>query len=95
MIYSDSLINLQGNNYRVQHIVYSLICWLLPFIPVGIVLGSESPPYIVVNMQFCFPGSTDTGYFTTTFITELALGVGGTCLFFVVYKLFMVIIIYF
>lgn len=89
MIYSDSLVNLQGNNYRVQHIVYSLICWLLPFIPVGIVLGSESPPYIVVNMQFCFPGSTDTGYFTTTFITELALGVGGTCLFFVVYKLFM------
>ncbi|RMX59811.1 hypothetical protein pdam_00007319 [Pocillopora damicornis] len=89
MIYSDSLVNLQGNHYRVQHIVYSLICWLLPFIPVGIVLGSESPPYIVVNMQFCFPGSTDTGYFTTTFITELALGVGVTCLFFVVYKLFM------
>lgn len=89
MIYSDSLVNLQGNSYRVQHVVYSLICWLLPFIPVGIVLGSSSMPYVVVNMRYCFPAPTDTGYFMTTFITEVSLGIGGTCLFFVVYKLFM------
>jgi len=40
-------------------------------------------------MRVCFPNGTDTGFFTTTFITEVSQGVGCTCLFVVVYKLFM------
>ncbi|KAJ7394308.1 hypothetical protein OS493_000110 [Desmophyllum pertusum] len=95
MIYSDSLVSLQGNRYKVKHVVCSLICWLLPCIPIGIVLGSKSTSYNGLSMRLCFPqpdadtDDTDTAFFTTTFITEVLLGVGCTCLFFVVYKLFM------
>ena len=92
MICSDSLVKVQGKRYKVQHVVYSLICWLLPFIPVGIVLGSKSTSYEVLLMRYCYPAGTDTGFFMTAFITEVSQGVGCTCLFFVVYKLFMVII---
>ena len=90
MMYSDSLVSVQGHKYRVKHIVYSLICWLLPCIPVGVVLGSKTTKYDVLIMRSCFPGGTDTGFFTTTFLTEIAQGVGYTCLFLVAYKLFMV-----
>lgn len=89
MICSDSLVKVQGKRYKVQHVVYSLICWLLPFIPVGIVLGSKSTSYEVLLMRYCYPAGTDTGFFMTAFITEVSQGVGCTCLFFVVYKLFM------
>ena len=90
MMYSDSLVSVQGHQYRVKHIVCSLICWLLPCIPVGVVLGSKTTKYDVVNMRSCFPGGTDTGFFTTTFLNEIAQGVGCTCLILVAYKLFMV-----
>ena len=90
MVCSESLASLHGHKYKVAHIVCSLICWLLPWIPVGIVLGSKTTSYNVVNMRVCFPNGTDTGFFTTTFITEVSQGVGCTCLFVVVYKLFMV-----
>lgn len=89
MMYSDSVVSVQGHQYRVKHIVCSLICWLLPCIPVGVVLGSKTTKYDVMNMRNCFPGGTDTGFFTTTFLTEIAQGVGCTCLFLVAYKLFM------
>ena len=64
----------------------------------GVVLGSKTTAYRQINMRLCFPigsdptDSGDTGFFTTTFITAVSQGVGCTCLFFVVYKLFMVII---
>ena len=90
MMYSDSGVSVQGHQYRVKHIVCSLICWLLPCIPVGVVLGSKTTKYDVMNMRNCFPGGTDTGFFTTTFLTEIAQGVGCTCLFLVAYKLLMV-----
>ena len=65
----------------------------------GVVLGSKTTAYRQFNMRVCLPigsdptDSGDTGFFTTTFITAVSQGVGCTCLFFVVYKLFMVIII--
>lgn len=93
MICSDNVVSLQGNTYKMMHAVCSVICWLLPWIPVGIVLGSKSTSYGPINMRVCFPvGSGGTGFFTTTFITGVSQGVSCTCLFFVVYKLFMVII---
>ncbi|XP_078375513.1 uncharacterized protein LOC144658891 [Oculina patagonica] len=88
MICSDSLVSLQGKTYQVKRVVCSLVCWLLPCIPVGIVLGSKSTSYVPLNMRLCFPNGTDIGFYTTTFITEVSQGVGCTCLFFVVYKLF-------
>lgn len=92
MICSGNVVSLQGNTYKVMHVVCSVTCWLLPWIPVGVVLGSKSTPYRPWNMRLCFPiGSDSTMFFTTTFITLLSQGVGCTCLFFVVYKLFMVI----
>ena len=98
MIYSGNVVSLQGKTYKVMHVVCFLSCWLLPWIPVGVVLGSKSTSYRPFNMRLCFPigsGPTDsgaTGFFTTTFLTAMSQGVGCTCLFFVVYKLFMVII---
>ena len=93
MIYSGNVVSLQGNTYKVMHVVYSLTCWLLPWIPVGVVLGSKSTQYRPFNMRICFPiGPGGTGFFTTTFITAVCQAVGCTCLFSVVYKLFMVII---
>ena len=93
MICSGNVVSLRGNTYKVMHVVCSVTCWLLPWIPVGVVLGSKSTSYHPVNMRVCFPiGSDRTAFFTTTFITAASQGVGCTCLFFVVYKLFMVII---
>ena len=92
MICSGNVVSLRGNTYKVMHVVCSVTCWLLPWIPVGVVLGSKSTKYRSVNMRYCFPiGSGGTGFFTTAFITVVSQGVGCTCLFFVVYKLFMVI----
>ena len=92
MICSGNVVSLQGTTYKVMHVVCSVTCWLLPWIPVGVVLGSKSTSYLPWNMRLCFPlGSGGTGFFTTTFITVVSQGVGCTCLFFVVYKLFMVI----
>ena len=92
MICSDNVVSLKGNTYKVMHVVCTLSCLVLPWIPVGIVLGSKSTSYRPLNMRLCFPiGSGGTGFFTTTFISAVAQGVGCTCLFFVVYKLFMVI----
>ncbi|XP_020623285.1 uncharacterized protein LOC110060827 [Orbicella faveolata] len=90
MICSGNVVSLQGNTYKVMHVVCSLTCWLLPWIPVGVVLGSKSTSYQPFNMRLCYPiGSRGTGFFTTAFITAVSQGVGCTCLFFVVYKLFM------
>ena len=89
MVYSDSLVSLQGKKYKVAHVVCSLICWLLPCIPVGIVLGSKTASYDVMFMRMCFPNG-EVGFFTSTFIPELAQGVGCTFLLVVVYKLFVV-----
>ena len=92
MICSGNVVSLRGTTYKVMHVVCSVTCWLLPWIPVGVVLGSKSTSYLPWNMRLCFPlGSGGTGFFTTTFITVVSQGVGCTCLFFVVYKLFMVI----
>lgn len=90
MIKSDSPVSMHGHRYKVSNIICSLICWLLPWVPVGIVLGSETTPYAVMNMRFCYPKGSLTGFFTTTFISELAQGIGCTCLLFVVYKLYLV-----
>ena len=90
MICYESLVSVQGHKYKVKHIICSLICWLLPCIPVGIVLGSKTTNYNVMNMRVCYPNGTDTGFFMTTFITEISQGVGCTSLLVVVYKLFMV-----
>lgn len=89
VVYSDSLVSLQGNKYKIAHVVCSLICWLMPCIPVGIVLGLKTASYQVMQMRLCFPVGSDTEFFTTTFISEVSLGVGCTCLLVVVYKLFM------
>lgn len=89
MIKSDSPISMHGHRYKVSNIICSLICWLLPWVPVGIVLGSKTTSYEVMNMRVCFPRGSLTGFFTTTFITELAQGIGCTCLLYVVYKLYL------
>ena len=90
MVYSDSLVSLRGHRNKLVHIVSSLICWLFPFVPIGIVLGSKTTSYVVVNLRFCYPNGSDIAFFTTPFIVEVAQGVGCTCLLVVVYKLFMV-----
>lgn len=89
MVYSDSLVSLRGHRNKLVHIVSSLICWLFPFVPIGIVLGSKTTSYAVVNLRFCYPNGSDIAFFTTPFIIEVAQGVGCTCLLVVVYKLFM------
>jgi len=90
MICSGNVVSLQRNTYKVMHVACSVTCWLLPWIPVGVVLGSKSTSYRPMMGRLCFPGGSEgTAFFTTTFISTVSLGVGCTCLFFVVYKLFM------
>jgi len=92
MICSGNVVSLQRNTYKVMHVACSVTCWLLPWIPVGVVLGSKSTSYHPMMWRSCFPGGSEgTRFFTTIFISAVSLGVGCTCLFFVVYKLFMVI----
>ena len=86
MIFSTEHI---AQTTKKAHIISSLVCWILPCIPVAIVLASDKK-YNVANMRYCFPADIDLVYFTQVMVTEIAEAVGCTCLFAVAYKLYTV-----
>ena len=55
----------------------------------GVVLGSEKG-YNQFNMRYCVAASEKLNYFTGTLIVDFCQGIGCSCLFFVVYRLYQV-----
>ncbi|EDO44683.1 predicted protein [Nematostella vectensis] len=92
VVYSFTLLKMINSNTinprqntQTPHLLYSAICWLLPIISVAMVLSKDK--YAPFIMRICAPSDSKYAYFTNSAITQLAQGVGCTCLFFVVYKL--------
>ncbi|XP_032242491.2 uncharacterized protein LOC5516691 [Nematostella vectensis] len=92
VVYSFTLLKMINSNTinprqntQTPHLLYSAICWLLPIISVAMVLSKDK--YAPFIMRICAPSNSKYAYFTNSAITQLAQGVGCTCLFFVVYKL--------
>ena len=77
--------------HRLPFIISALLCWLLPVIPVIVVLNSKEGYNVPLYSNFCFPSSIELVYYTAVLPENILFTIGVSFLYIVIWKLLKVL----